>query len=149
MNEIARRMLLAMQEENLSYGELSTITGIPKSALFRYATGETGKVPIDRLQAIANALNVDAAYLMGWTDRPRATVLNETGTSEYRTRRILYIFNDIVELAGFSQECDSDANVVIYNTGTILDVDNDARIELMEETLSYFSFLVERKGRRR
>ena len=44
------------------------MTGIPKSALQRYATGETEKIPINRLQIIAKALNVSAEYLMGWDE---------------------------------------------------------------------------------
>lgn len=70
MNEIACRILESLQKSELSYGELSNITGIPKSALQRYATGETGKIPIDRIEAIAKATNVSPSYLMGWTDDP-------------------------------------------------------------------------------
>ena len=55
-----------MAEQRISYGELSKITGITKSALQRYATGETGKIPLNRLESIADALHVSAAYLMGW-----------------------------------------------------------------------------------
>lgn len=52
----------------MSYGELAALTGIPKSALQRYATGATTKLPLPRLEAIASALGVSAAYLMGWEE---------------------------------------------------------------------------------
>lgn len=68
MSERSKRILKAIQETELSYGELSKLTGIPKSALQRYATGETEKIPIDRLEAIAKAVNVSAQYLMGWEE---------------------------------------------------------------------------------
>ena len=68
MNDISRRILARITEKDISYGELSNLTGIPKSALQRYATGETEKIPLDRLQKIANAIGVTAAYLMGWED---------------------------------------------------------------------------------
>lgn len=68
MSERSKRILFAIEKSGLSYGELSNITGIPKSALQRYATGETEKVPIDRIEAIANATHVSSAYLMGWED---------------------------------------------------------------------------------
>ena len=68
MNEISKKILSAMQDAQISYGELSKMTGIPKSALQRYATGATEKLPIPRLEAIAKALNVSSAYLMGWVD---------------------------------------------------------------------------------
>lgn len=66
MSERSARILKSIVASNLSYGELSNLTGIPKSALQRYATGKTEKVPIDRLEAIAKATGVEAEYLMCW-----------------------------------------------------------------------------------
>lgn len=66
MTDIAEKLQAAMQEKGLSYGELSEYTGIPKSAVFRYVRGETDKIPLDRIQRMAAALGVSAAYLMGW-----------------------------------------------------------------------------------
>ena len=66
MSDISKRILDLITATHISYGELATITGIPKSALQRYATGVTEKIPIDRLEAIASALHTTAAYLMGW-----------------------------------------------------------------------------------
>lgn len=68
MKEISERILKAMQDAEMSYGELSKQTGIPKSALQRYATGTTEKLPLPRLEAIADALHISAAYLMGWSE---------------------------------------------------------------------------------
>lgn len=68
MNDIAERILSIMTEKKISYGELSKATGVPKSALQRYATGETDKIPIDRLELIAAALGVNTEYLVGWED---------------------------------------------------------------------------------
>lgn len=70
MSEIHERLLKAIQESGLSYGELYKITGIGKSVLQRYATGKTPKIPLPRLEQLAQALNVSAAWLMGWTDEP-------------------------------------------------------------------------------
>ena len=58
MNETSMRILNLLKEKNISYGELSQKTGIPKSALQRYATGQTEKIPIDRLIKISLALGV-------------------------------------------------------------------------------------------
>lgn len=68
MSERSKKILDSIEKANLSYGELSKITGIPKSALQRYATGETEKIPIDRLEQIADATNVSVQYLMGWEE---------------------------------------------------------------------------------
>lgn len=81
MSEISERLMQAINDRSLSYGELSKMTGFPKSALQRYATGETGKIPIDRLEKIANALGVSTAYLMGWDERQK------TPTPEPRSGR--------------------------------------------------------------
>ena len=77
MNEIAKRIYAAIADKNYSYGELAKITGIPKSALQRYATGETDKIPLNRLEQIAAALDVSAAYLMGWEDSPSGSDTRE------------------------------------------------------------------------
>lgn len=66
MSERSERILKAIRESGLSYGELSYKTGIPKSALQRYATGETEKIPIDRIESIAKATNVTAIHILGW-----------------------------------------------------------------------------------
>lgn len=68
MGEISQRLLKAIVASGYSYGELSKLTQIPKSALQRYASGTTDKIPIDRLQTIANAVGVSAESLMGWEE---------------------------------------------------------------------------------
>lgn len=68
MSEIAERLLDLINRNNATYGELSKQTGIPKSAIQRYATGETEKIPITRIELLAKALHSSAAYLMGWDE---------------------------------------------------------------------------------
>lgn len=73
MSDISNRILDILLDKEISYGELAERTGIPKSALQRYATGQTEKIPIDRLECIASAIGTTAAYLMGWDDDPSST----------------------------------------------------------------------------
>lgn len=68
MSDISARLSAAISEKGYSYGELSKLTGIPKSAIQRYATGETEKIPIDRLTSLASVLGVSSRSLMGWDD---------------------------------------------------------------------------------
>ncbi|MBR4291374.1 MAG: helix-turn-helix transcriptional regulator [Oscillospiraceae bacterium] len=68
MSELSNRILNLIMQKDLSYGELSHLTGIPKSALQRYATGETEKIPFDRLELIAKALGTSSAFLTGRED---------------------------------------------------------------------------------
>ena len=65
MSELSNRILNLILSKDLSYAELSNLTGIPKSALQRYATGETEKIPADRLELIAKALGTTTASLLG------------------------------------------------------------------------------------
>ena len=68
MSEISKRLLQLIEDNDISYGELSKKTNIPKSALQRYATGETEKIPITRMEVIAKALNTTAQFIMGWDE---------------------------------------------------------------------------------
>lgn len=60
----AQRLNEAIIASKLSYSELEKISGVPKSNIQRYATGETKKIPIDYLEALAAAVHVDAEYLL-------------------------------------------------------------------------------------
>ena len=68
------------------------MTGIPKSAIQRYTSGETDKIPIDRVILMSEAMGIDPAYVMGWDghlrektalalspDSPAAQKLREIG----------------------------------------------------------------------
>ena len=68
MSEISKRLLQLIEDNDISCGELSKKTNIPKSALQRYATGETEKIPITRIEVIAKALNTTAQFIMGWDE---------------------------------------------------------------------------------
>lgn len=74
MDERAKRISKAIESCGYSYPELSKITGISKSSLQRYATGETKKIPIDCIEKIANATGTSAKYLMGWEENNTTNV---------------------------------------------------------------------------
>lgn len=88
MSEISERLYAAITEKEYSYGELSTMTGIPKSAIQRYATGETEKIPLDRLEKLASVLGVSSCYLMGWSDaaEPEQKALSLTSEEDALVR---------------------------------------------------------------
>lgn len=74
--EIASRIYNCIKRKGYSYGELSNITGISKAMLQRYATGETGKIPLKRIRVIAEALNVPTNYLVWGINEPPDMVLD-------------------------------------------------------------------------
>ena len=55
-----------VEKSPFSYAELEKKTGISKSALQRYASGNTKKIPIEAEEKIALALGVSASFIMGW-----------------------------------------------------------------------------------
>lgn len=65
MNEIAKRLLRLYKDSGYSYPELERMTGVPKSTLQRYFTGETAKMPLSKLGLLAEALCTTPAYIMG------------------------------------------------------------------------------------
>ncbi len=66
MQEIMTRMKNRREELDMSYQTLSDKVGISKSTLQRYETGFIKNMPVDKLEDIADALQVSPAYLMGW-----------------------------------------------------------------------------------
>lgn len=67
MEVFRKRIKLLRLEKNLSYRQLSKLTGISPSALHAYEQG--GRNPkLEAFEALSDAFNVDVAYLMGETD---------------------------------------------------------------------------------
>lgn len=73
---MVERLQQSMVESDLSYGDIANITGIPKSAVHRYISGETPKIPLDRLEKIAQAMGVSAAWIMGWSDNKNGYIVS-------------------------------------------------------------------------
>ena len=51
-------MLDAKEKQGISYSELERLTGVPRSALQRYLSGGTRKIPYDRLERVREALEL-------------------------------------------------------------------------------------------
>ena len=71
---VSNRLKKAIEESEYTFGQLGTLTGIAKSSLQRYASGDTRKIPIDAIERVAPHLGVSAAYLMGWDENPNDTI---------------------------------------------------------------------------
>lgn len=82
MKEIEKRLKNLMKSKNMSMGELSRLTGIPKTTVSRYLY-DVSIIPTDRLSLIAKALNVTPGYLMGWEDLGD-NFITLTGENDYQ-----------------------------------------------------------------
>ena len=74
------RIRSEMQRNSLTLLEIEQRTGIKKSSMQRYVSGETGKIPMSAIEKLANLFGVSGAYLMGWDekeDSPSEPVLTE------------------------------------------------------------------------
>lgn len=84
MEAISIQLNKLIKESGLSLRELQELTGIPHSAIQRYATGTTNNIPIGRLEKLARALGTNAASILGWNKSSnkyrRGSVLPILGT---------------------------------------------------------------------
>ena len=91
MQDIMSRMKKRREELDMSYQTLSDKVGISKSTLQRQETGYIKNMSVDKLEDIANALQVSPAYLMGWTnevvDQPITIAAHFDGT-EYTEEQL-------------------------------------------------------------
>jgi transcriptional regulator with XRE-family HTH domain len=69
MTTVSERLSQAIIESGMSYAELEKETKIAKSSIQRYATGQTKKIPVDAVQAIAKATHSSAPWILGWADK--------------------------------------------------------------------------------
>ena len=65
---VGERLAYYRKEKNISLGELSKLTKIPKTNLQRYEKGSTKKIPIDVIPLLEKALVLPVGTLMGWDE---------------------------------------------------------------------------------
>ena len=106
MSKLSERLKNAIKDSGLSQRELEIKTGIPHSAIQRYASGYTDRIPIGRLELLAEALGVSAEYILGWDE--------ETPTNQKDDGRI----QEFVEL--FGQLSDEQKTLIIASIKGIL-----------------------------
>ena len=68
MSKVADRIKECREERGMNADQLGKIIGRDRSMIFRYEKDEIGNIPINVIQEMAIALDVNPAYLMGWSD---------------------------------------------------------------------------------
>ncbi len=66
--------------------ELGKKTNVNKATIHRYESGVISNIPSDKIEIIAQALNVSPAYLMGWEDEGTTLMVKESLT-KYRVKK--------------------------------------------------------------
>ncbi len=67
--EIIQRIKSRRKELNLSYQALAERTGLSKSTLQRYETGDIANIPLSKIETLAKGLETTSQYIMGWVDK--------------------------------------------------------------------------------
>ncbi len=63
------RIRSEMLRNSLTLIEVEQRTGIKKSSMQRYVSGQTGKIPMAAIEKLADLFGVSGAYLMGWDEK--------------------------------------------------------------------------------
>lgn len=100
---IVENLKHVIEESGLSYAELEKKTGISKSALQRYATGMTQKIPFDVIQAVATAVGVSVNRIMGVDDTELLKMALFSGKNEITKEMI----DEVLSFARFVEERES------------------------------------------
>lgn len=66
MEQTGERIANARIRAKLTQDDLARLIGTSRPTVCRYETGAIGIIPPDKIEAIAKALSVTPAYLMGW-----------------------------------------------------------------------------------
>lgn len=83
MSTISNKLKDAIKSSGLSQRELALKTGIPHSAIQRYASGTTERIPIGRIKVLAGALGTTAEHLLGWDEETSDTNTDDGRLSEF------------------------------------------------------------------
>ena len=92
------RIRAEMKRNSLTFIEIEQRTGIKKSSMQRYASGETGKIPLAAIEKLATLFDVSPEYLMGWDDKTetKESSPNELSLTEGE-QMLLNLFRQIPE----------------------------------------------------
>lgn len=65
---LGQKLKARRKELNLTQGQVAKKVGVAIQTIYKYENEIVTNMPLDRLEIIANALDVTPAYLMGWED---------------------------------------------------------------------------------
>lgn len=90
------RIKSEMKRNSLTFIEIEQRTGIKKSSMQRYASGETGKIPLSAIEKLSSLFDVSPEYLMGWEEEEKKDSPGELQLTEGE-KVILELFRQIPE----------------------------------------------------
>lgn len=100
---IGEKIRACREAKHLTQTELGLACGVAKQTIFKYETGVVTNIPLDRLQLIASALDVSAAYLMGWEDEPDSKPPEDEKTAPELSESVKKLINVMSQLTPENQ----------------------------------------------
>lgn len=104
MLTLGKKVLLSRKDLDLTQVELAKLVGVSRSHIANVETGRVTNVGLDILTALAQALGVSPAYLMGLTEDPLADMDEEDeppmltdSKAVYRTDPVLSEITRLIE----------------------------------------------------
>ncbi|MDU5915454.1 MAG: helix-turn-helix transcriptional regulator [Negativicoccus succinicivorans] len=67
-NEIGQRLRELRIQVGLTLDEVGKRIGVSKQAIYKYETGITTNIPLDKIEELAKLYRVSPAEIMGWGD---------------------------------------------------------------------------------
>lgn len=86
----------------IAQSELAAKIDVSKQNMYKYENDIVTNIPSDKIELIANVLNVSPAYIMGWTDNPQKE--NKPDDIELEEDLIIYNRNGKVIRKKISKE---------------------------------------------
>jgi transcriptional regulator with XRE-family HTH domain len=112
--EIVKKIKDRRIELEMSYQDLADKTGMSKSTLQRYETGEIRNIKLDKIEILAKGLNVTPEYLMGWEEPKQEMTLKEAIIDLERERiagRIDKLLSGLIASGAISDPQNIDENI--------------------------------------
>lgn len=98
MTSRGEKIKAARKAKKMSQEELGAACGTNKQTIYKYETGIITNIPFDRLEKIAEALDISPAYIMGWKNGDKLPF--NTLTKEKAPAPITESERNIVKIAG-------------------------------------------------
>nr|DAD85668.1 MAG TPA: helix-turn-helix domain protein [Siphoviridae sp. ctP6113] len=84
------RIKAAREAAGLTQEELGTLCGTTKQTIFKYENNIVTNIPTDRMEKIAEVLNVTPAYLMGWEGFALESIIEENTSGRARAKEEMF-----------------------------------------------------------
>lgn len=86
------RIKAAREAAGLTQEELGVLCGTTKQTIFKYENNIVTNIPTDRMEKMAEVLNVTPAYLMGWEGLVLESIVEENTSGRTQAKEDMFRF---------------------------------------------------------